>query len=75
MIVLNKKRVLLSLVIVFLAIFSFVIGNEIIDSSNVTTETVALPVSNKVIVIDARTSEYQMKVHRAVAVQQRLRLI
>ena len=50
MIVLNKKRltIMLSFVIVALCAFSF----RIADNSN-TVQTVTLPVSNKVIVIDA----------------------
>lgn len=50
MIILNKKRIItiLSMICVSLFAFSFQIANE-----NKTVETVALPISNKVIVIDA----------------------
>jgi len=51
MIVLNRKRLLtiLSMVCISVLAFSFQIAKE-----EKTVETVALPVSNKVIVIDAR---------------------
>lgn len=50
MIILNKKRIIaiLSMVCVSLFVFSFQIADE-----EETLETVALPVSNKVIVVDA----------------------
>lgn len=50
MIILNKKRLLamLSIICVAVFVFSFQIAN-----TNGTTQTVALPVSNKVIVLDA----------------------
>lgn len=52
MIVINKKRLLniLGMVFISLFVFSFQIAKE-----EKTKETVSLPVSNKVIVIDART--------------------
>lgn len=71
MIVVHKKRLMLilgSLCIAVLA-FSFSIAKE-----KETIETVSLPVSNKVIVLDARTSESQMKEQKAVMVQQRQKL-
>ena len=57
MIVINRKRLLsiLSMICLSVLAFSFKIAQN-----PRTVETVALPVSNKVIVIDARTSEYQM---------------
>ena len=36
-----------------------------------TIQTVSLPVSNKVVVLDARTSEYQMKEHKVAMEQQK----
>ena len=52
MIILNKKRILFILSVVTISIFTFIIQTVQI---NETVETVALPVSNKTIVIDART--------------------
>lgn len=53
MLVISKKRILfiISVVCVSLLAFSFKIAKN--DLNNITTETVALPVSNKVIVLDA----------------------
>lgn len=50
MIVLSKKRIMISLAIVMIAVFSFVFQTA---STNKTVQTVALPVSQKVIVVDA----------------------
>lgn len=50
MIILNKKRILLITSMVAISIFAFTIQTAQI---NETVETVALPVSNKTIVIDA----------------------
>ena len=50
MIILNKKRILLITSIVAISIFAFTIQTAQV---NETIETVALPVSNKTIVIDA----------------------
>ena len=36
-----------------------------------TVETVALPVTNKTIILDARTSEFQMKEHKVEMEQQK----
>ena len=51
----NKKRMITIFLMVFLSLFafSFKIANNNILNKEVTTETVALPVTNKVIVIDA----------------------
>ena len=53
MLVISQKRILfiISVVCVSLLAFSFKIAKN--DLNNITTETVALPVSNKVIVLDA----------------------
>ena len=51
MIVLNKKRILVSLGIVVISLFAFTIQMAVSEKN--TIATVALPVSNKVIVIDA----------------------
>lgn len=50
MIVLSKKRIMLILSIVFVATLCFTINTT---TTNETIETVALPISNKIIVIDA----------------------
>lgn len=50
MIVLSKKRIMVTISMVFVALFAFVIQKASLDK---TIETVALPVTNKVIVIDA----------------------
>lgn len=52
MIVLSKKRIWLITSMVVVAIFMFVIQSAHIDKK--TVPTVSLPVSNKVIVLDAR---------------------
>ena len=53
MIVLNKKRILLTLAVSLIAIFTFLIQTASTKENNKTVQTVALPVSDKVIVIDA----------------------
>lgn len=50
MIILNKKRILLMTTLIAISIFAFTIQTAQI---NETVQTVALPVSNKTIVIDA----------------------
>lgn len=50
MIVLSKKRIIVTISMVFVALFAFVIQMAEI---NPTVETVSLPVTNKVIIIDA----------------------
>ena len=50
MIVLSKKRIIATISMVFVALFAFVIQRA---ELNKTVETVSLPVTNKVIVIDA----------------------
>ncbi len=53
MIVLEKKRILLTLAVSLIAIFTFSIQTANTKENNKTVQTVALPVSDKVIVIDA----------------------
>ena len=55
MIVLSRKRILLSLGVLIITIFTFTIQTAKINEVGKTTQTVAFPVSNKVIVLDART--------------------
>ena len=68
MIVINKKRIslILSCIFVSLLAFSFKIANKnenvsnFIGENNSVVETVATPTSGKTVVLDARTSEFQM---------------
>ena len=62
MFVIRKNRIIFVFSIILFMIFAGLIldGNIKNDEKN-TYEVVALPVTNKVIVIDARTSEFQMK--------------
>ena len=53
MIVLNKKRITLVLSSIFLSIFVFVLTMGNSEQENMYISTVSLPVSGKVIVIDA----------------------
>jgi N-acetylmuramoyl-L-alanine amidase len=53
MIVLSKKRLLLITSMVLVSLFVFVFQTVRVDNNNSTVPTVALPVSNKVIVLDA----------------------
>lgn len=57
MIILNKKRIAMLSSLVVLSTFVFVFQTASIKE---TVETVALPVTNKVIVLDARAPENQM---------------
>ena len=72
MIVLNNKRLVLIIMCVFVSVFTFMLSNQNEESI---IQTVNLPVSGKTIVIDARTSEFQMKVHKVVMVLLKRRLI
>ena len=68
MILLRKKRITFIVFSVFLSILVF----TLIKDKKEIVPTVSLPVSGKTIVIDARTSENQMKVLK-VAGEQRKR--
>ena len=72
MIILDKKRLALISSMLLVAVFAFTFQRA---SLNNTVQTVTLPVSNKVIVLDARTSENQMKVRKVVVEQQKQKLI
>ena len=52
MIVISKKRILVITSLMLASVLAFVVQNTRIEN---TMPTVALPVSNKVIVLDART--------------------
>lgn len=58
MVILSKKRLGIIISFIFISLFAFSFK---VAKYNNTVETVTLPVSNKVIVLDARTSENQMK--------------
>lgn len=51
MIVLRKSRILLIMILVFISVFTFTLSRDNIN--NKTIETVSLPVSGKVVVLDA----------------------
>ena len=57
MLILSKKRIIIMTCLIFVSLyaFSFKIANNItnIDSTEKTIETVATPVSNKVVIVDA----------------------
>ena len=50
MILLPKKRILFIILVVFVSVFTYFLGTEDI---NKTIQTVSLPVTNKVVVLDA----------------------
>lgn len=58
MIILSKKRLVFVTSAICLSLLMFMLKDSLYKTE--TLETVNLPVSNKVIVIDARTSEFQM---------------
>ena len=54
MIILRKKRIMFVLLTVFASVFTYLLIESLaIKNKNITVQTVALPVSNKVIIIDA----------------------
>ncbi len=69
MIILNKKRLLTIASMILIAVFAFTFQKAQVGN---TVQTMTLPVSGKIIVIDARTSENQMReLNLAVARQKR----
>lgn len=69
MIVFSRKRIMLILSIIFISTFCFTLNET--NRVEETVQTVALPISNKVIVIDARTSVSLMKVQKVQMEQQK----
>lgn len=63
MIVLHKKRIAVIAGVLLMALCAFTFQTANLEK---TVPTVSLPVSNKVIVLDARTSANQMKEHKVV---------
>lgn len=53
MVILSKKRIILVITCIFISIFSFMYFDY--ETNKETIQTVSLPVSNKVVVIDARS--------------------
>lgn len=72
MVIISKKRLLivLSAILISTGVFSISSVKE-----GDTVQTVSLPVSQKVIVIDARASEFQMKELKVVMEQQKQKQI
>jgi len=73
MIILSRKKMLYTIGIVSMFIFTYIITAYNVNNSNKnndinveTIQTVALPVDKKVIIIDARTSENQMRAQKVV---------
>lgn len=71
MIVIQKKRILTLVSIVLITLF---IANIKVNKEDIIA-TVAIPVTNKVIVVDARASVNQMKERKVVQVQLKLKQI
>lgn len=63
MIVIRKRRIIFVLSCFVFSIFAFYLF-QANNKYELTKETVSLPISNKVIVIDARSSERLMKEHK-----------
>ena len=80
MIILTKKKLLYTIGIITIFVFTYIVTAYNVTNSNKnnnfnieTVQTVALPVDKKVIIIDARTSENQMKGQKVAQAQQKLR--
>jgi len=69
MIVIRKKRLVLIASMICVSLTMFMLKDSLLYHQ--TVETVSLPVSNKVIVIDARSSVCQMKELKVEMVQQK----
>ncbi len=72
MIILNKKRIGIVTGLILIAVFAFTFQKA---ELNKTVETVTLPVSGKVIVLDARAPENQMRELSLAQEQQRQKQI
>jgi len=80
MIILSKKKILYTIGIISMFIFTYMITAYNVSNSNKinnleTVQTVALPVDKKVIIIDARASELQMKERKVAREQQKQKVI
>ena len=79
MIVLSGKKILFNIGIIIMFVFTYTITAYNVEKSNAldmeTVQTVALPVDNKVIIIDARPSGFRMRELKVVLAQQKRRVI
>jgi len=82
MIILSKKKILYTIGIISMFVFTYMITAYNVSNSNKnneinveTVQTVALPVDKKVIIIDARASELQMKERKVATEQQKQKVI
>lgn len=71
MILLRKKRILFIITMVFISIFTYFLGINYKDN---TVQTVSLPVTNKVVVLDAghraeKTREHNQKMEQQKVLQ------
>ena len=73
MIVLSKKRMVFIISTVMVSILSVGLAYKMPTAN--TKETVALPVSNKVVILDARAPEHQMREQKVKMVLQKTKLI
>lgn len=69
MILLPKKRILFIILVVFVSVFTYFLSTE---NLNKTIQTVSLPVTNKVVVLDAghRTEKMKERHHKMVRQKQ-----
>lgn len=69
MIILPKKRILFIILVVFVSVFTYFLSTE---NLNKTIQTVSLPVTNKVVVLDAghRTEKMKERNHKMVRQKQ-----
>ena len=68
MIILPKKRILFIILVVFVSVFTYFFS---IENLNKTIQTVSLPVTNKVVVLDAGHRTEKTKGHHLKMVQQK----
>lgn len=74
MILLQKKRIIMMIGAVFISIFSYLLGSSHMYGYQ-TVETLSLPVSGKVVILDAGHRTEKTKEHKVVMGQQRQRQI
>lgn len=70
MIVMNRKRISVIVLVILVGIFTFSYQSTK-DSQKESLPVTSTPVSGKVVVLDARSSEYLMKEHKVVMGQQK----
>lgn len=70
MIVMNRKRISVIVLVILVGIFTFSY-QATKDSQKESLPVTSTPVSGKVVVLDARSSEYLMKEHKVVMGQQK----